>query len=150
MNSEQLTRISFDDNRTVLSDGSSPDVLLNIAAINIATRLFRHDPPAPREVEQAIEWTEDALTTTGMKQNVRGNLLIDDPRLLKKLGLYAEGERMTRNQLEARFQRLASISLGHPRTLDDPSPEPMAFAMLVILRECMHHLGYDGLVLNRR
>lgn len=150
MSSEPLTRIRFDDDRTVLSDGASPDVVLNVAAIHIATRLFRHDPPAPGEIEQAIDWMEDALAATGLKQILRGDLVIDAPMWFEKLGLDAEGERMTRDQLEARFQRLASISLGYPRALDDPPSEPMASALLVILRECMHHLGYGGLVPNRR
>lgn len=150
MSSEQLTRIRFDDDRTVLLDRASPNVVLNVAAINIATRLFRHDPPTPGEIEQAIDWVEDAVAATGLKQNVHGDLVIDDPLLFEKLGLDAKGERMVRDQLEARFQRLASISLGHPRAQTDPPSDPMAAALLVILRECMHHLGYCGLVLNRR
>lgn len=150
MSSEHLTRIRFDDDRTVLSDGASPDVVLNVAAINIATRLFRQDPPTPGEIEQAIDWVEDALATTGLKQNMRGDLVIDDPMLFEKFGFDAQGERMSRDQLEARFQRLASLSLGHPRAQDDPPSGPMAAALLVILRECMHHLGYGGLVPNRR
>ena len=150
MSSDPLTRIRFDDDRTVLSDGASPDVVLDVAAIDIATRLFRHDPPTSGEIEQAIDWVEDALATTGLKQAVRGDLVLDDPMLFEQLGLDAEGERMARDQLEARFQRLASISLGHPRAQDDPPSESMAAALLLILRECVHHLGYSGLVPNRR
>lgn len=150
MSSGYLTRIRFDDDRTVLSDGASPHVGLNIAAINIATRLFRHDPPTPGEIEQAIDWVEDALATTGLKQTARGDLVIDTPMLFEQLGLDAEGERMAREQLEARFQRLVSMSLGHPRAQGDPPSEPMAAALLLILRECVHHLGYSGLVPNRR
>jgi len=69
--------------------------------------------------------------------------------LFEQLRMNAVGERMTREQLEARFQRLASITLGHPRAQDDPPTEPMAAALLLILRECMHHLGYSGLVVDR-
>lgn len=146
MSSDPLTLIRFDDDRTVLSDGGSPPVVLNVVAVHIAMRLFRHDPPTPGEIEQAIDWVEDALATTGLKQSVRGDLVIDSPMLFGQLRLNAVGERMTRDQLEARFQRLASISLGHARAQDDPPTEPMAAALLLILRECMHHLGYSGLV----
>jgi len=149
VSSGPLTRIRFDDDRTLLSDGASPPVRLNVAAINIATRLFRHDPPAPGEIEQAIDWVEDALASTGLKQAVRGDLVIDALVSFEQLGLHAACERMTREQLEARFQRLASIALGQPRAQDDPPTEPMAAAMLLILRECMHHLGYSGLVTDR-
>lgn len=149
MSSGPLTLIRFDNNRTVLQDGESLPVVLNVAAIHIATRLFRHDPPTPGEIEQAIDWVEDALATTGLKQTVRGDLVIESHTLFEQLRLHAVGERMTRDQLEARFQRLASISLGHPRAQDDPPTEPMAAALLLILRECMHHLGYSGLVVDR-
>lgn len=150
MNPEQLTRIRFGDDRTVLSGGAEPEVVLEVAAIRIATRLFRHDPPTPGEIEQAIDWIEDALATTGLKQAVRGDLVMDDPLLFEKLGIDAEDERIPRDQVEARFQRLASVSLGHPRAQADPPSDPLAAAVLVILRECLHHLGYSGLVPNRR
>lgn len=145
MSSGYWTRIRFDDDRTVLSDGASPDVVLNVAATHIASRLFRHDPPTPGAIEQAIDGVEEALASTGLKQADRGDLVLDDPLWFEQLGLDAEGDRMTRDQLEARFQRLASISLGQPRAQGDPPSEPMAAALLLILRECMHHLGYSGL-----
>lgn len=150
MSSDQLTLIRFHDDRTVLADIGSAPVVLKVAAVQIATRLFRHDPPTPGEIEQAIDWVEDALATIRLEQSVCGELVIDSRTLFEQLQLHAVGERMTRDQLEARFQRLASISLGHPRARDDPPTEPMAAALLLILRECMHHLGYVGLVVERR
>ena len=150
MSSPPLTIIRFDEDRTVLSDGGSPPVVLNVAAVHIATRLFRHDPPTPGEIEQAIDWVEDALAITGLKQTERGDLVIDSPMMFEQLQLRDVGGRMTRDELEARFQRLASISLGHPRAQDDPPTGPMAAALLLILRECMHHLGYSGLMPDRR
>lgn len=125
-------------------------MVLNVAAVHVATKLFRQDPPTPGKIEQAIDWVGDALATTGQKQTVRGDLVIENPMLFEQLRMNAVGERMTREQLEARFQRLASITLGHPRAQDDQPSEPMAAALLLILRECMHHLGYSGLVPNRR
>lgn len=146
MSTDQVTRIRFKDDVTLLSEGASRHVKLNVTANTMAARLFRHDPPTPGEIEQAIDWVEDALAATGMKQSVRGDLVIDNTVWFDRLELHAVGERMTRDQLEARFQRLASISLGQPRVQSDPPSDAMAAALLLILRECMHHLGYSGLV----
>ena len=109
----------------------------------LAEELFRHDPPTPHEIEQAIDRVEDALATSGLKHAVRGDLLTRDPQLHALLGLRTSGDRMTRDEVEPRFQRLASASLGHPG-LRDGLPAGPAAAALLILRECMHHLGYAG------
>ncbi len=145
MNANGTTRILFEEDRTIFSDGRAPDVVLNVGATSIATRLFRHDPPTPGEIERAIDEVEDALAATGLKQTMRGDLEINDPDVSRRLGLVLADERMTRQQIESKFQRLASMSLGHPPAPGEPSTGPMTSAVLLILRECMHHLGYEGL-----
>lgn len=146
MNANRSTRIRFEDDSTILSDGEAPDVVLNVGASAIAMRLFRHDPPTPGAIERAIDEVEDGLAATGLKQAMRGDLQVDNPVLFELLGMRLSGERMTREQVEARFQRLASMSLGYPPAKGDPPSDPLAAALLLILRECMHHLGYECLV----
>ncbi len=41
-------------------------------------------------------------------------------------------------------------SLHRPQAVLVISPHPLAAALLLILRECMQHLGYCGLVPSRR
>lgn len=61
------------------------------------------------------------------------------------LGLAADGmRRLARDDVEAMFQRLASASLGHPGALAGHLSDRDAAAALLMLRECMHHLGYEG------
>lgn len=143
MNPSGATEIRIDDHRTMLSDGAAPEVVVFVGARGLAERLFRHDPPMPYEIEQAIDRVEDALAATGLKHAVRGDLLTRDPQLHALLGLRTAGDRVTRDEVELRFQRLASASLGHPG-LRDGLPAGPAAAALLILRECMHHLGYEG------
>lgn len=66
------------------------------------------------------------------------------PRLSDLLDLRGKGDMRTREEVEARFQRLASWALGYTVVLDDTIEDPTATAMLVILRECLHHLGYEA------
>ncbi len=146
MNVVNATRIRFGEDSTTLSWGAASEIVLPVGATAIAGTLFRHDPPAPDELEQAIDAIEDALTATGLRQAGRGELLAIEPLLLDLLGLRLAGERCTREAVEAQFQQLASLSLGYPGKLFEPLTAPEEAAKLLILRECMHHLGYEFVV----
>lgn len=139
------TLLRFDAHRTTLSDGTSPAVVVAVGVSDIAEPLFRHDPPKPFEMEQAIDLVEDALAATGLRHLARGELLTDDPRVCALLGLTADGTRLGREDVEVLFQRLASTSLGLPGALAGLPSGREAAAALLILRECMHHLGYAAI-----
>ena len=145
----KATTLVFEDSVTTLSDGVSPQVVLAVGIGDLASKVFRHDPPAPSEMEQAIDLVEDALAAMGLKRAERADLLISDEPLCTLLGLQTTGSRVTSEEVEAKFQRLASVSLGHPGLLDslpaDGSGGRVAAALLV-LRECVHHLGFAGVV----
>jgi hypothetical protein len=80
----------------------------------VAETFFRHEPPAPGELESAIDGVEVALMGSRARRVDAGTLVISDDiqRLLP--GLLPDGT-TTIEEVEARFQRLASASLGHPR-----------------------------------
>lgn len=145
MSPSKATSIRFEHDRTILATDTTPEVVLPVGADTIAKQLFRHDPPTPGEIEQAIDWVEDGLASTGLKQANRGALQTQELRLLALLDLDAGRPKIAREEVESRFQRLASISLGHPHSQHGQSPDSVTAAMLLILRECMHHLGYDSL-----
>lgn len=96
-------------------------------------------------MEQAIDLVEDALAATGLRHLARGELLTDDPRVRPLLGLTADGARLEREDVEVLFQRLASTSLGLPSALAGLPSGRESAAALLILRECMHHLGYAAI-----
>jgi hypothetical protein len=81
---------------------------------------------------------------------IRGELLTREPQLHALLGLTAAEDRVTRDEVEARFQRMAMASLGYPGLRDGLPPNRVAAAALLILRECMHHLGYGGVAMGGR
>ncbi len=63
--------------------------------------------------------------------------------LLALPGLDSHGAGLTRDAVEALFQRLASRALGTPVAAAElPHGRDIAAALL-ILGECMHHLGFD-------
>jgi len=74
---------------------------------------FQHDPPTPGELESAIDAVEDALIDWRAQRVEAGTLVISDDTLRLLPGLLPDGT-TTIEEVEARFQRLASASLGHP------------------------------------
>lgn len=144
------TTLRLDRHRTTLSAGAVPEVVLTVGISDISDGLFRHDPPTPFEMEQAIDAVEDALTSSRLQHAERGELVTTDPLLQAWVatgGLQGDAARLTRDEVEALFQRLASATLGHPRALAGLPSGREAAAALLILRECMHHLGYGGVSL---
>ncbi|WP_428422722.1 hypothetical protein [Methylibium sp.] len=105
--------------------------------------VLRHAPPTPAELERAIDVIEDALTDSPLARSGRGNLLTADALLQALPGLETPGMRLTRDAVEALFQRLASRSLGMPVPTAALPAGRNVVAALVILRECMHRLGFD-------
>lgn len=144
MNPPGTTRLRLEPDRTTLASGTAPEVVIAVGAGDIAARIFRHDPPTSFELEQAIDAVEDALAASGLAHAARGELLIDAALLLGILGLQAEGDRLARDDVEAVFERLASASLGRTGMLAELPAGRDAAAALLILRECMHHLGFEG------
>jgi exopolyphosphatase/pppGpp-phosphohydrolase len=111
---------------------------------SLASERFRHDPPTPLELEQAIDVVEDALSATRLPWADRGTLLAADPWVRALPGLETDGAELSRERVEAMFQQLASASLGHPGARAGLPAGGEAAATLLILRECMHHLGFEA------
>ena len=148
LNDPAATRLRLDAQRITLAADAASEVMLAVGVRGIADRFFRHDPPTPFEMEQAIDAVEDALTGSRLQHAERGELVTNDPLLREWVTAGSpQGDkvRLTRDEVEAIFQRLASASLGHPLALAGLPTGRDAAAALLILRECMHHLGYDGI-----
>mmetsp|Transcript_5757 Transcript_5757/g.22355 ORF Transcript_5757/g.22355 Transcript_5757/m.22355 type:complete len:150 (+) Transcript_5757:2366-2815(+) len=128
------TLLEFDDGQTVT---------LPVGLRDLAEDVLRHEPPTPAELERAIDVVEDALTGSRLAQGARGELVTADSVLLALPGLGGPGTSLARDDVESMFQRLASRALGMPASAaGSPHGRELASA-IVILRECMHHLGFD-------
>ena len=148
MNVPALTRLRLNAQRSTLAADEALEVVLAVGARGIADRFFGHDPPTPFEIEQAIDAVEDALTSSRLQRAERGELVTNDPLLRAWLpagSRQGDAARLTRVEVESIFQHLASASLGQPQALAGLPTGRDAAAALLILRECMHHLGYGGI-----
>jgi hypothetical protein len=110
----------------------------------LADAVLQHEPLKPAELERAIDLVEDALT--GLNPAPAGAGLVSaDTLLLGLSGLGPQGGSLTHDAVEFLFQRLASRALGTPVPAAELPHGREIAAALLILRECMHHLGFGGI-----
>jgi len=146
--STPATRLQMDARKTTLTTEPTAGLVVEIGYRSVAETFFRHDPPTPGELESAIDAVEDALMAARAQRVDAGTVLVISDEIRRLLPrLLPDGTGATLEEVEARFQRLASASLGHPGALANLPLDPEVAAALLILRECMHHLGFAGLVI---
>ncbi|MBX3611084.1 MAG: hypothetical protein KF871_14430 [Hydrogenophaga sp.] len=105
----------------------------------IAERHFRADLPRPVELEHAIDHVEDELTRLATWASGRHTLVSDDPGVAELMATLPMGQSLDRETVETLFQRLASGALGQPQALVGLPTGRRAAALLLVLRELMHH-----------
>jgi exopolyphosphatase/pppGpp-phosphohydrolase len=133
-----------------LDDRTDAGLILAMGAKRTAQMFFRHDPPTPLELEYAIADVEDHVMKARSLPRQDAALVSMNPtlrELAQTVGADAAGGRvLSLDVVEALFQRLASASLGHPSATKGMPAGSEAAAVLLILREFMHHLGYASVI----
>ena len=110
---------------------------------------FRHDPPTPLEMENAIMAVEDVLMPLHKTLAAGETLTTADPavREIALLAGVADGPEMVLglDALERVFNALASVVMGSPASQANlPAGSDFA-ATVLILREFMHHLKFASI-----
>lgn len=120
---------------------------LDIGTSKTAEAHFRHFPPTAVEMELAIMTVEDELATLRLPAGL--TLYCADPlvwQLARLAGLDpSAGATLARDAVEQVFERVAMMALGHPALLEGLPAHREFAAGLLIMRELMHHLGFDSL-----
>ncbi|MDP4202329.1 MAG: hypothetical protein Q8861_06520 [Bacteroidota bacterium] len=117
-----------------------------------ANEFFRHNPPTPGEVENAIMVVEDEVMQVSKLIPAGTHLFSSNAaveEIYKQLELYQQSSArlLYRHDVEAIFGRLSAIISGRPAS-SDTLPQTATFAAaLLILREVMFHLGFDEVTL---
>jgi len=147
----QVTAASlhFDPERTTLS---RPDASVVLAPgwTRVAREHLRAWPPRPVDMEKAIALIEDELMRS--RHDLHGLQVTSDEPVLREIaraaGLSESNQRLDREIVERTFERLAAVTLGRPNT-QERLPEDLRFAaILLILRELMHHLDISSISLQ--
>jgi len=116
---------------------------LDLGTGSTARLFFRSDLPQPAELERAIDHVEDELMRA-LKWTAGSATLATDHPFVR--GLAQTETVLSLELVEALFQRLASGALGDPSALRGLPAGREAAATLLILRELMHHLKFNQVV----
>jgi hypothetical protein len=128
------------EERTTIADAT-----LALGWHSLARDHFRHDPPSPLELENAIAAVEDEVARA--HQGIaRGAVLVTDDSTIRRIAVAAGVERnaeitLARGAVEQAFERLASRAPGLPAGGEFA-------ATLLILRELMHHLDFPSILIR--
>jgi len=145
-----ITVLHIGAQQTAVAAGTSAEpgavVKLAIGSRKTAVEYFQHDPPAPREIENAIVAVEDAVANARTIIPDGTNLFTLDENI-RKIALISgvpDGSELilSRDAMERTFERLTAVSLGRPGSREGLPTNAKFAATLLILREFMHHLQF--------
>ncbi len=118
---------------------------LDLGTDSTARLFFRSDLPQPVELERAIDHVEDELMRA-LSWSGGSATLATEHALVR--GLAQTEAALSLESVETLFQRLASGALGDPSALKGMPSGREAAATLLILRELMHHLKFNQVVVR--
>lgn len=135
-------QLRLGDEHLWVSGPGLPEQHLDLGAARIARDFFRHDPPLPHEIEQAIDFTEDQLMRLGPQRDAG---LLWSPSARLQPWAAVSGPTMPVDTVEQWFDRLVLAAQGRADALAGLPSGREAAATLLVLREFMHHRGHAAL-----
>lgn len=115
----------------------------------LATEVLRHAPPTPAELERAIALIEDELMKLHRLIPETAALVTTDTHiadLVRMIHPEIQSSIMASiEEVEQLFDLLAALSLGRPATSAGVPSDVRFAAILLILREVMHHLRFRSI-----
>lgn len=125
---------------------------LALGTASLARQWMRHTPPTPLDIEYAIEQTEDIVMPLAAKLVRTGQLQLSGSGaalILQGVGAEPDAElHWNLDEVEDLFHRIAMVSQGRPSGQEALPTAPEFYAAMVILRECLHHLRFGGVVVR--
>ena len=137
--------LHFEADRAVFLDGAQEDFSLPVSPKALADRHWPRCHPGSLQLERAIDDVEIAIMQAGLRHAERGVLLTTASLRQLLPDLPRHGTQVARDDIEARFTRLAASAFAAERGGAGPGASGESTAALVLLREVMHHLGFSAL-----
>ena len=134
-----------------LRAGQTTDISLPLSLSSLLEAGLQHFPPSEQALEQAIASIEDALMPwiPALRQDSLEVLECADPALAPLPGMLGYPQQaiweLGIDEVEQAFNQLAQVAAGMPAR-SQGLPERADFvAALVVVRELMHHVGWEQL-----
>ena len=145
-----VTRLQFAGDRIALETPGSGT--LEIGSLQEILQLLRHEPATAAELEAAIAHVEDRLMPVVRLLPAERRLATSASEvrgIAKAAGLDNAAE-LTTEAVELMFNRLADVAYGTPAARLGLPPTRAFAASLLLLRELLHHGGFDAVEILRR
>lgn len=142
---KSATQLRFEADRTMLASPGAPEFGIKVGPQALAARYWGSGTPNPLQIEHAIDDVEMALMSERLAHGERGLLVTAEPLLCSLPGLRLTGATLTRDAVEVLFNALAAMAESGRSTAVALTTTGEAAAALLILRELMHHLGFDAI-----
>lgn len=108
----------------------------------------RGEGPSALHVENAIQEVEDQIQRLHRCIPVGSRLVLafDNWATMQRHGSIHRmaDQRISLNDIEQEYQLLAARAVGAPSAAGSGFDDARGDALVLILRECMHHLGFDA------
>jgi exopolyphosphatase/pppGpp-phosphohydrolase len=151
-----ITVLHIGEEQTAVATGTTtePDavLLLSIGSKRTAADFFKHTPPTPGELENAIMVVEDEVTRLRAITKADSTLFTSDAAIREIAIISGVPDRseliLTIEAMERSFEKLAAITLGKPASSAGIPANPAFAATLLIVRELMHHLQFASVTVT--
>ncbi|MDH4463316.1 MAG: hypothetical protein QE290_04685 [Acidovorax sp.] len=117
----------------------------------ISDQHFGDGTLTPIALERAIEWTEDRIQAARLQLSAGAGLATHAPEirhLAELAGLQGPTLHLRIDAVEQLFSRLVLQAFGQSSPQDSLPYSPRVFASVVMLREMLHHLHFDGVAVE--
>lgn len=138
-----LVVLHIEAERSLLIAPTGNPIALRVSPHSLATRLFLQGRPSALQLERAIDEVENAIEQAGLQHAGRG-VLSAAASLRAELPPQLRGPAVfSRDEIEAEFSQLVAAS-GARGTAASLAAQGSPAAALLLLRELMHHLGFQA------
>lgn len=128
------------------------EIRLKTGYETIVQRFFKRSIPTESEIEYTINYIEDELMSRLKELQNRNEKLVCADKMLADIFKrnYELKNSYSRRNIEDLFTRYAYISMGQPLASSRLTVRANDFAILLLLREILHHLDFKKLTLIRK
>lgn len=148
-----ITVLHIGKDQCAVAVGASPEpsavLTLAIGFNKIAREHFKHVPPTPLELENAIVTVEDEVAHVRIMPTKGSALFTTDGaiREIARIAGVSNSVKMTftLDAVERTFERLSAVTQRKSPASDGLPKRPEFASVLLILREFMHHIQFSSI-----
>jgi len=151
---DRITTLHIGELATRLTATTDPgiDTVLYLGTQELGSGPWRHEPPSPLELENAIAFVEDLVMPLAKSLPGGTTLVTHDAEARHLVVVARPGEDpappLPIEQVERVFNGLVAVSQGRPLASSGLPSQASFAAYVLILRELMHHLGFDSITVK--